>query len=119
MRKRNHVRRVPHRGRRTHHHRVRHRRAYRKSAVDLLREQGVKAGLFRPITLYPFPTAALDKLAAKESVKEFITVELSMGQYIEDVKLVVEGRKPVKFFNRTGGNVMTPEDIVGFASKEA
>ena len=90
-----------------------------KSAVDLLREQGVKAGLFRPITLYPFPTAALDKLAAKESVKEFITVELSMGQYIEDVKLVVEGRKPVKFFNRTGGNVMTPEDIVGFASKEA
>ena len=90
-----------------------------KSAVDLLRAQGVKAGLFRPVTLYPFPKDALDKLAAQSSVKEFIAVELSMGQYVEDVKLVVEGRKPVKFFNRTGGNVMSPEDIVEFAKKEA
>ena len=90
-----------------------------KSAVDLLRAKGVKAGLFRPITLYPFPKDALDKLAAQASVKEFVTVELSMGQYVEDVKLVVEGRKPVKFFSRTGGNVMAPEDIVEFACKEA
>ena len=42
-----------------------------------------------------------------------------MGQYVEDVKLVVEGRKPVEFFNRTGGNVMSPEDIVDFVCKEA
>ena len=90
-----------------------------KSAVDLLRAKGVKAGLFRPITLYPFPKDALDKLAAQASVKEFVTVELSMGQYVEDVKLVVEGRKPVKFFSRTGGNVMAPEDIVEFVCKEA
>ena len=90
-----------------------------KSAVDILRENGVKAGLFRPITLYPFPKDALDKLASQPSVKEFVTVELSMGQYIEDVKLVVEGRKPVRFFARTGGNVMTPEDIAEFVKKEA
>lgn len=90
-----------------------------KSAVDILRAKGVKAGLFRPITLYPFPTAALDALAAQASVKEFVTVELSMGQYIEDVRLVVEGRKPVRFYNRTGGNIMAPEDIVEFVEKEA
>ena len=90
-----------------------------KSAVDILREKGVKAGLFRPVTLYPFPKDALDKLAAAPSVKEFVAVELSMGQYVEDVKLVVEGRKPVRFFNRTGGNVMAPEDIVEFVMKEA
>lgn len=90
-----------------------------KSAVDLLREQGIKAGLVRPITLYPFPKANFEKLANQTSVKEIIAAELSMGQYIEDVKLVVEGRKPVKFFGRSGGNVMTPEDIVAFVTKEA
>ncbi|MEG1529408.1 MAG: 3-methyl-2-oxobutanoate dehydrogenase subunit VorB [Clostridia bacterium] len=90
-----------------------------KSAVDLLRENGVKAGLIRPITLYPFPTASYVKCANQASVKEFISVELSMGQFIEDVKLAVEGKKPVKFFNRSGGNVMSPEDIVAFVTKEA
>lgn len=90
-----------------------------KSAVDLLRQNGVKAGLIRPITLYPFPKAAFDKAAEQDSVKQFVAVELSMGQYIEDVKLIVEGRKPVKFFGRSGGNVMSPEDIVAFVTKEA
>ncbi len=90
-----------------------------KSAVNMLREQGIKAGLIRPITLYPFPTAAYAKAAANPSVKEFVTVELSMGQFIEDVKLSTEHKKPVKFFGRSGGNVMTPEDIVAFVTKEA
>ena len=90
-----------------------------KSAVDLLRTKGIKAGLFRPITLYPFPKDALSDLAAQASVKKFVAVELSMGQYVEDVKLIVAGRKPVEFFNRTGGNVMSPEDIVDFVCKEA
>lgn len=89
-----------------------------KSAVDMLREQGVKAGLIRPITLYPFPKATFEKAVNNANVKEFVTVELSMGQYIEDVKLIVEGRKPVKFFGRSGGNVMAPEDIVEFVKKE-
>lgn len=90
-----------------------------KSAVDLLRENGVKAGLLRPITLYPFPKANFEKIAVSPTVKKIVTVELSMGQYVEDVKLNVEGRKPVEFFGRSGGNVMTPEDIAEFVTKEA
>lgn len=89
-----------------------------KSAVNMLREKGIKAGLFRPITLYPYPTDALSKLADKESVKKFVTVELSMGQMVEDVRLSVNGKKPVVFFGRSGGNVMTSEDIADFVSKE-
>ena len=83
-----------------------------KSAVHTLRAMGIKAGLFRPITLYPFPEKQIAALAAKESVKRFVTIELSMGQMIEDVRLAVNGAKPVSFFGRTGGNVMTPDDIV-------
>ncbi len=89
-----------------------------KSAVDMLREKGVKAGLIRPITLYPFPKDAFKKAVDNSSVKKFLAVELSMGQYIEDVKLIVEGKKPVEFFGRSGGNVMAPEDIVEFVLKE-
>lgn len=83
-----------------------------KSAVHTLRAMGIKAGLFRPITLYPFPEKQIAALAAKESIKRFVTIELSMGQMIEDVRLAVNGAKPVSFFGRTGGNVMTPDDIV-------
>jgi len=89
-----------------------------KSAVDLLREQGIKAGLVRPITLYPFPVANFKKIAESNTVKEIVAVELSMGQYIEDVKLNVEGKKPVKFYGRSGGNVMSPEDIVDYIKGE-
>lgn len=89
-----------------------------KSAVDMLRADGVKAGLIRPITLYPFPQASFAKVANEDNVKEIVAVELSMGQYIEDVKLEVAGKKPVRFFGRSGGNVMTPEDIVEFIKKE-
>lgn len=83
-----------------------------KSAVNSLRKKGIKAGLLRPITLYPFPTEAFSKLAESDSVKEFLCVELSMGQMVEDVRLSVNGKKPVKFYGRTGGNVISPEDIV-------
>ena len=89
-----------------------------KSSVDLLREKGIKAGLMRPITLFPFPSDRYSRLANMENVKEFVAVELSMGQMIEDVKLAVEGKKPVKFFGRCGGNVMSSEDIVDFIEKE-
>lgn len=83
-----------------------------KSAVNMLRAKGIKAGLFRPITLYPYPSEAIAKVAAEPNVKKFLAVELSMGQMVEDVRLAVNGAKPVEFFGRTGGNVMTPEDIV-------
>lgn len=83
-----------------------------KSAIYMLREQGIKAGLVRPITLMPFPVKVYEKYAAKASVKRFLTVELSMGQFVEDVKLSVMGKKPVDLFTRCGGNIMTPEDVV-------
>ncbi len=90
-----------------------------KSAVNILRAQGIKVGLFRPITLYPFPTKALANVANQDCVKKFVTVELSMGQMVEDVRLAVNGAKPVDFYGRSGGNVMTPEDIVEYVKKEA
>ena len=83
-----------------------------KSAVDMLRDKGYKVGLIRPITLFPFPEATYAKAAARDEVKKFISIELSMGQMIEDVKLSVNGKKPVEFYGRCGGNVMTSEDIV-------
>lgn len=89
-----------------------------KSAVNMLRNNGIKAGLLRPITLYPFPTEAYQKLAQKDNVKEFLCIELSMGQMVEDVKLSVNGKKRVKFYGRTGGNVVSPDDIVNVVTKE-
>lgn len=83
-----------------------------KSAVDSLREKGIKAGLLRPITLFPFPKAEFMKVAIQDCVKKFVAIELSMGQMIEDVKLSIECKKPVEFYGRSGGNVMSPEDIV-------
>ncbi|HRU84957.1 MAG TPA: 3-methyl-2-oxobutanoate dehydrogenase subunit VorB [Eubacteriales bacterium] len=89
-----------------------------KSAVGILRSKGIKAGLLRPITLYPFPSEVFLKLAEFSHVKKFITVELSLGQMVEDVRLAVEGKKPVLLLGRAGGNVVTPEDIAAFAEKE-
>ena len=89
-----------------------------KSAVDILRAEGKKVGLFRPITLCPLPTKELKALANQASVKEFVVTELSMGQYIDDVRLATDDIKPIRFYCRTGGNVMSPEDIVAFIKGE-
>ena len=89
-----------------------------KSAVDILRAEGKKVGLFRPITLCPLPTKELKALANQASVKEFVVTELSMGQYIDDVRLATDDKKPIRFYCRTGGNVMSPEDIVAFIKGE-
>lgn len=88
-----------------------------KAAVNELREQGVKAGLVRPITLFPYPTEIISKIADRADVKKFITVELSMGQMVEDVRLAVNGRKPVEFYGRAGGNVMMPGDLVKYVKE--
>ena len=85
-----------------------------KSAVNDLRQKGIKVGLVRPITLYPYPEKIINEVAKQDSVKKFVTIELSMGQMIEDVRLAVNGLKPVEFYGRTGGNVMTPDDIVNY-----
>lgn len=84
-----------------------------KSAVSILREKGIKAGLIRPITLFPFPTETYEKYTKIGNVKSILDVELSVsGQMIEDVKLSVNGAVPVSYYGRSGGNVMTDEDIV-------
>lgn len=82
-----------------------------RSAVDELRAEGVKIGLIRPQTLVPFPAKALCK-AVENGVKEFIAVEMSNGQMIDDVKLAIECRKPVRLINRMGGNVPNVEEVV-------
>ena len=86
-----------------------------KNAVAQAREQGIKVGLIRPITLWPFPTAPLR--AAADKVKCFISVELSMGQMIEDVRLATESKKPVTLCNRTGGMIPTPDEVLAAISK--
>jgi pyruvate/2-oxoacid:ferredoxin oxidoreductase alpha subunit len=80
------------------------------SAVDSARKKGIRVGMIRPITAFPFPSAIIRKAA--EHVDEFIVAELSTGQLIEDVRLAVEGRKPVRLFRRTGGMVPGAEDIL-------
>lgn len=79
-------------------------------AMDLLREKGTRIGLFRPITLYPYPYKRLEELAAR--VKLMLTVELNSGQMVEDVRLGVNGKVPVEFYGRMGGMMPTPEEIV-------
>ena len=81
-----------------------------RSAMRKLREEGIKTGLIRPITLWPFPSAPIAKAA--EKAKAFLTVEMSMGQMVDDVRLAVDGKKPVHFFGRTGGIVPTVREII-------
>jgi len=80
-----------------------------KSAVTAAREKGIKAGLLRPITLWPFPKAAIAEAA--NTAKAFLSVELSMGQMVDDVKLACECRRPVEFFGRTGGVLPSPAEV--------
>lgn len=80
------------------------------STVDEARARGLKVGLLRPITLWPFPTARLSELAGH--AKAFLSVELSTGQMVEDVRLAVNGLRPVHFYGRCGGMVPTGDEIV-------
>ena len=84
-------------------------------AIELLEEQGIKAGLIRPISLWPFPDAAFDEIGPKTKV--VISTELNMGQMVADVKAAVNGRWPVGLINRTGGIVPSSLEIVERAKK--
>ena len=88
-----------------------------KNAVKAARAKGIKAGLIRPITLWPFPKAPLAKAA--EHAKAFLSVELSMGQMIEDIELAIRCRRPVTLCNRTGGMIPTPEEVLAAIEKAA
>jgi 2-oxoglutarate ferredoxin oxidoreductase subunit alpha len=79
------------------------------TAIRRAREEGIRAGLIRPITLWPFPSAAIQ--AAAQKVKSFLTVEMSMGQMVDDVRLAVAGARPVAFYGRSGGIIPGVREI--------
>lgn len=81
-----------------------------RSAVDEARKQGIKVGLFRPITLWPFPKKEI--AAAAMRAEKVLTVELSNGQMVEDVRLALNGKRPVEFYGRVGGNVPGVEELL-------
>ncbi len=81
-----------------------------RSAVRAAREEGIKAGLFRPITLWPFPVDALE--ATKSHAKAYLSVEMNMGQMVDDVRLVVRDSAPVEFYGRVGGVIPTPVEVL-------
>jgi pyruvate/2-oxoacid:ferredoxin oxidoreductase alpha subunit len=83
-----------------------------KAVVEQARAQGIRAGLLRPISLFPFPEAAIRSLASR--VKGFAVVEMSTGQLVHDVRLALEGRRPVEFYGRVGGNVPSAEEVLAF-----
>jgi len=83
-----------------------------KTAVDDLKAEGIEVGLFRPITLFPYPYEPLREIALRKETSVFLTVEMSMGQMIEDVRLGVAERKPIAFYGRQGGIVPSPEEVV-------
>ena len=88
-----------------------------QNAVDEARKKGVKAGLIRPVTLWPFPEKALKAAAAQ--CKSFISVELNMGQMIEDVRLAIECSRPVSLCCRTGGMIPSPDEVLAAIERAA
>ena len=90
-----------------------------KTAIDMLEEEnGIKAALLRPQTLFPFPEQAVYDAAAKESCKSVISIEMSMGQMVEDVERSVKGIRPVEFYGECGGEIPTPETIIDVLKKQ-
>jgi 2-oxoglutarate ferredoxin oxidoreductase subunit alpha len=83
-----------------------------KACIAKARAEGIKAGLMRPISLWPFPKEALSRLAEKKELKTFIDVEMNLGQMIEDVRLSVNGKKDVVFYGRTGGMVTDEDELL-------
>lgn len=81
-----------------------------KNSIETLREEGIKAGLIRPITVWPYPYKAFDEIPS--TAKAILTVEMSTGQMLDDVKIANEGRLPIYFYGRTGGMVPTPNAVV-------
>ena len=80
-----------------------------QKAIDIARSKGIKVGLLRPISLFPYPYKRLEELATQ--VKAMMSVELNSGQMVDDVKLAVKGKVPVEFFGKLGGLIFTPEEI--------
>lgn len=87
-----------------------------QKAVSMARNEGMKVGLFRPITLFPYPCSQIAELSLR--VKGFLSVELNMGQMVEDVRLAVNGKVPVLHYGRAGGVLYTPTEILEFVKSD-
>jgi pyruvate/2-oxoacid:ferredoxin oxidoreductase alpha subunit len=87
-----------------------------KAVVEMARARGMAVGLLRPITLFPFPVAQIRELSRR--AKAFAVVELSTGQLVDDVRLALEGRRPVEFYSRVGGNVPSAEEVLAFVERK-
>ena len=86
-----------------------------KTVVEKCRKRGIKAGLVRPKVLWPFPSQVFERL--QQTTNNFLVVEMSCGQMVEDVKLAVNGKKPVYFFGRTGGTIPSDFEILNEVDK--
>lgn len=89
-----------------------------RTAIDNLKEEGIMVGMIRPQTLFPFPEQAIYQAAAKETCKIVLSIELSMGQMVEDVERCLRGIRPVKWYGECGGNVPTPEAIMDLVKEQ-
>ena len=83
-----------------------------RTAVDALKEEGIEVAMLRPKTVFPFPEEAVYELATKESCKSVISIEMNMGQMVEDVQRSVKGQREVEFYGECGGDIPTPEKII-------
>ena len=83
-----------------------------RTAINSLKEEGFEVGMIRPQTLFPFPEKAMFEAASKDSCRMVLSVEMSMGQMVEDVERSVAGKRPVKWYGKCGGEVPTPEEVI-------
>jgi 2-oxoglutarate ferredoxin oxidoreductase subunit alpha len=83
-----------------------------RTVVDNFKEQGIEVGMVRPQTLFPFPRQAVYEAANKASCRAAVSIEMSMGQLVEDVELSVRGARPVHWYGKCGGEVPTPEEVM-------
>jgi len=88
-----------------------------RTAIDNFKENGIDVAMIRPQTLYPFPLEAIHQAAAKESCRAVISVEMNMGQMLEDVERAVRGKRPVSWYGKCGGEVPTPEEVMAAVEK--
>lgn len=83
-----------------------------RTAIDMLKEEGIEVAMLRPKTLFPFPEKAVFDASGKKSCQAVISIEMSMGQMVEDVERCVKGRLPVEFYGECGGDIPSPEKII-------
>lgn len=89
-----------------------------RTAIDNLKEEGIEVAMIRPMTLFPFPEDAIRQASLKGSCKSVLSIEMNMGQMVEDVERSVQGKLPVTWYGSCGGDVPTPEEIMNFIKEQ-